>query len=410
MQDECDVKNFDVIIVGGGLVGATLALALNSYRVALLEAQPRHYSDENIPGGERAIVLSASSKNILSALNIWPSISPYVESVNEVKVTDKGCFGQVRMSAKEEELSALGYVVQAKYLQIQLSRLLDEHQNITVFYQSKCEELINDDSFARVKFQSPDGEHQISANLVVAADGHYSAVRQLLGIAIDSVDYQQSAIVSNIDLARHHKHIAYERFTPTGPIALLPLSEKKSTLVWTVPHSEVKAVMALTQEEFTEKVQAIFGYRLGRFIEATPPVVFPIVMHRATELVRKRIVLIGNAANAIHPIAGQGLNLGLRDVAVLVELLNEQGFSQIEKSLCDYVDRRRADHLQIINITHSLVGFFTNAFFPLTTARNIGMTVMDCVPMAKRWLSKRSLGQVGYISPLSCGVSMHVDE
>ncbi|MBX9587137.1 MAG: FAD-dependent monooxygenase [Gammaproteobacteria bacterium] len=410
MRDECDVKNFDVIIVGGGLVGATLALALNSYRVALLEAQPRHYSDENIPGGERAIVLSASSKNILSALNIWPSISPYVESVNEVKVTDKGYFGQVRMSAKEEELSALGYVVQAKYLQIQLSRLLDEHENITVFYQSKCEELINDDSCARVKFQSPEGEHQISANLVVAADGHYSAVRQLLGIAVNSVDYQQSAIVSNIELARDHKHIAYERFTPTGPIALLPLGEKKSTLVWTVPHSQVNAVMALSQEEFIEKVQAIFGYRLGRFMEATPPVVFPIVMHRATELVRKRIVLIGNAANAIHPIAGQGLNLGLRDVAVLVEILNEQGFSHIEKSLCDYVDRRRADHLQIINITHSLVGFFTNAFFPLTTARNIGMTVMDCVPMAKRWLSKRSLGQVGYISPLSCGVSMHVDE
>ncbi len=410
MLDESDVKNFDVIIVGGGLVGATLALALNSYRVALIEAQPRHYSDENIPGGERAIVLSASSKNILSALNIWPSLSPYVESVKEVLVTDKGRFGQVKMSAKDEELPALGYVVQAKYLQIQLSRLLDEHQNITVFYESKCEELINDDHYARVKFQSPDGEHKISANLVVAADGHYSAVRQLLGITVDSVDYEQSAIVSNIDLARHHKHRAFEQFTPVGPIALLPLGEKKSTLVWTVPHSEVQEIMALPPEEFTERVQEIFGYRLGRFVEATPPVVFPIVMHRATELVRKRVVLIGNAANAIHPIAGQGLNLGLRDVAVLVELLNENGLDHIEKSLCDYVDRRRADHLQIINITHSLVGFFTNAFFPLTVARSIGMTVMDCVPTVKRWLSKRSLGQVGYISPLSCGVTMHVDD
>lgn len=133
-------------------------------------------------------------------------------------------------------------------------------------------------------------------------------------------------------------------------------------------------------------------------------------MQRAAELVRKRVVLVGNAANAIHPIAGQGLNLGLRDVAVLVELVEEKGFDQIDNTLCDYVARRRADHLQIVNITHSLVGFFTNAFFPLTLARNVGMTAMDCLPPVKRWLSKRSLGEVGYITPLACGVSVNYEE
>ncbi len=405
-----DVKNYDVIIVGGGLVGATLALALKSYRVALLEAQPRPASEENISGGERAIVLSASSKNILSALNIWPAITAFTESVNEVHVSDKGRFGQVKISAKDEDLPALGFVIQAKYLQKQLSQLLENQPNITVFYEAKCDELCNTQDVGIVKYHTPHGENKISAKLVVAADGHHSAVRQLLGITINSVDYEQSAIVSNIELARDHNNIAYERFTSSGPIALLPLGEKSATLVWTVPHSAVKEIKSLNNEEFTEKVQAIFGYRLGRFIESTPPVVFPIVMHRAAELVRNRVVLIGNAANTIHPIAGQGLNLGLRDVAALVEILVKSDLDQIEALLCQYVDRRRADHLQIINITHSLVGFFTNSLFPLTVARNIGMTVMDCVPVAKRWLSKRSLGHIGYISPLSCGVPMHVEE
>ncbi len=410
MIDEKEFKNFDVIIIGGGLVGATLALALTSYRVALLESQPRPISEEKIPGGERAIVLSSSSKNILLALSIWSSLIPYAESVHEVHVTDKGRFGQVKMTAKEEDLPALGYVIQAKNLQTQLYQILNKHQNITVFYESQCEELHDDGHQANVLFRSPEGINKISAKLIVAADGHHSTVRQLLGIGVDSVDYEQSAVVSNIDLAREHQHIAYERFTTTGPIALLPLSEKKATLVWTVPHSKVQEIKALSDEEFAEKVQEIFGYRLGRFLATTPPVFFPIMMHRAEELVRKRVVLIGNAANAIHPIAGQGLNLGLRDVSALVELLDQKGFDQIEKTLCEYVDRRRADHLQIINITHSLVGFFTNALFPLTVARNLGMTLMDCVPFVKRWLAKRSLGQVGHISPLSCGVSMHVDK
>ena len=193
-------------------------------------------------------------------------------------------------------------------------------------------------------------------------------------------------------------------------MALLPLYEKCATLIWTLPHSAVKDILSMTPEQFTETVQEKFGYRLGRFLAATPPVAFPITMQRAAELVRKRFVLVGNAANAIHPIAGQGLNLGLRDVAVLAELLCEQGFEQIDAVLRDYVSRRRSDHLQIVNITHSLVGFFTNALFPLTIARNLGMTAMDLMPPVKRWLSKRSLGQIGYITPLACGVPMNHED
>jgi 2-octaprenyl-6-methoxyphenol hydroxylase len=404
-------KHFDIIIVGGGLVGATLALALaGNRRVALLEAQVRPHPELSFPGGERAIVLSASSKNILTALDIWPVLEPYVEPVKEVQVTDRGHFGQVKISAKKEDLPALGYVIQAKYLQAQLVKLLDQHHNITVFYGAKCESLRIDDPTAVVKFNFSGEQKDIFAELIVAADGHQSALRELLGIAVNAVDYQQSAIVSNIDLARSHGHIAHERFTATGPVALLPLGDKKATLIWTLPHSAVKEILLLPTEEFTAKVQDIFGYRLGRFLKSTSPVAYPIVMQRSAELVRKRVVLVGNAANAIHPIAGQGLNLGLRDVAVLVELLDEKGFDQLENILCDYVARRRADHLQIVNITHSLVGFFTNAFFPLTLARNVGMTAMDCLPPVKRWLSKRSLGEVGYITPLACGVAVNYVE
>lgn len=403
-------QGYDIVIVGGGLVGATLALALGAdHRVALLEAQARTQSDHHDPSGERAIVLSASSKNILTALEIWPVLAPHVECVKEVQVSDRGHFGQVKITAKEEDLPALGYVIQAKHLQKSLTMLLDQSQFIDVFYQAQCHYLRSDEQRVTVKFNSINGQQEIIGTLLVGADGHHSVVRDLFNIAVNTVDYAQSAVVSNIDLARGHNNIAYERFTATGPIALLPLSEKKATLIWTVPHSSVEEIKSLSSEQFISTVQDIFGYRLGRFISGSPPVAFPIAMLRAAELVRARVVLVGNAANAIHPIAGQGLNLGLRDAAVLVELISDKGLDQCEAILHDYVARRYSDHLQIVNITHSLVGFFTNALFPLTLARNVGMTAMDLLPPLKRWLSKRSLGQVGHITPLACGVSHHHD-
>ncbi len=405
MESHCSKNDYDVVIVGGGLVGASLALALGAHRrVALLESQARPQPDQQGPSGERAIVLSSSSKNILSALGIWSFLAPYVESVKEVQVSDRGHFGQVKISAKEEDLPALGYVIQAKHLQAQLTMLLEQSEKIAVFYKAECRNLDTSTTGAVVKFDSLAGRQEISAELIVGADGQHSAVRELLGVAVSTVNYEQSAVVSNIDLARSHHHIAYERFTPTGPIALLPLKEKKATLVWTVPHEAVNDIKSLTPEAFIEKVQDIFGYRLGRFIKATTPVAFPVSMIRATELVRERVVLVGNSANAIHPIAGQGLNLGLRDVAVLVELIMEQGFGCCDKLLQEYVSRRRSDHLQIVNITHSLVGFFSNAFFPLTFARNMGMTAMELLPPLKRLLSKKSLGQVGHVTSMSCGV------
>lgn len=408
MSHQDSAQAYDIVIVGGGLVGATLALALGvDQRVALLEAQARPQTDQHEPSGERAIVLSASSHNILTALDIWPVLAPHVECVKEVQVSDRGHFGQVKITAKEEDLPALGYVIQAKHLQKSLTMLLDKSPNIDVFYQAQCHYLRSDEQCVTVKFNSVTGQQEIIGTLLVGADGHHSVVRELFNIAVNAIDYEQSAVVSNIDLARGHNNIAHERFTATGPIALLPLSEKKATLIWTVPHSSVEEIKSLSPEQFISTVQELFGYRLGRFISATPPVLFPIAMLRATELVRERVVLVGNAANAIHPIAGQGLNLGLRDAAVLVELIVEKGLDQCEDILRDYVARRYSDHLQIVNITHSLVGFFTNAFFPLTLARNVGMTAMDLLPPLKRWLSKRSLGEVGHRTPLACGVSHH---
>lgn len=399
---------FDLVILGGGLVGATLALAFAPYcRVAVLESQARPQAENLIPGGERAIVLSASSKNILSALGVWELLTPYAELVKEVHVSDRGHFGQVKITAQKEDLPALGYVIQAKNLQAQLTKKLDQINNIIVFYQAKSHSLHHNDQNVTIGFSTETGENKIQAKLVVGADGQHSQTRELLNIPVNTTDYEQSVLVSNIELSRSHQHIAYERFTSTGPLAMLPLSENYSTLIWTLPHAMAKEILALSPEQFTETVQEAFGYRLGRFLDSTPPVAFPIVMQRAAELVRNRFVLVGNAANAIHPIAGQGLNLGLRDAAVLAELYLEFGFDQMDELLREYPKRRRADHLQIVNITHSLVGFFTNALFPLTLARNLGMTAMDLMPPVKRWLSKRSLGQLGHVAPLTCGVSLY---
>ncbi|MDQ2995262.1 MAG: FAD-dependent monooxygenase, partial [Pseudomonadota bacterium] len=348
--------------------------------------------------GERAIVLSAASQTILDTLGVWSTIAPFTEAVKKVHVSDRGHFGAVRLSADEEGVSALGYVVQAKFLDAQIANAMQA--DVSVCYGAtfvKIEENHND---VTLRYLQNNQEISVKTNLVVAADGQNSALRAAVGIEVATTVYEQSAIVSVIDLARSHQNIAYERFTLDGPLAFLPLRSNQAALVWTVPARDQDAILTLSPEQFLDAIQNKFGYRLGKFLSATSPAAFPIVMKRACELVKRRTVIIGNAANSIHPIAGQGLNLGLRDAAVLADLLQQNTANGLD----EYVKRRQADHRDIVAITHNLVGIFSNAFLPLVVARSMGLVAMELLSPIKKWLSKRTMGYAGFATPLVCGV------
>lgn len=396
---------YDVVIIGGGIVGACLALSIgDSQRVLVLEASKPSLENPRA-SGERAIVLSAASQTILQTLGVWSQIAPYATAVKKVHVSDRGHFGAVRMSAEAEGVASLGYVVQAKYLEAHLAMALENNRQIDVQYGAEFVELINREESAEILYNLNGVQHAVKTKLVVAADGQHSQLREQAGIAVATTVYQQSAVVSVVDLARSHQYCAYERFTKEGPLALLPLQNQQSALVWTVPTAQLDQILALPSADFLAQLQEKFGYRLGKLLSATSPKAFPIEMKRATELVKSRVIVIGNAANAIHPIAGQGLNLGLRDVAVLAELLQQRSeFSSIEKLLEEYVKRRTADHRDIIAITHNLVGIFSNAFLPLVIARSMGLVAMDLFTPIKKWLTKRTMGFAGYTTPLVCGV------
>lgn len=399
--------DYDVVIIGGGIVGACLALSLSdSQRVLVLEAHGPTIETTH-PAAERAIVLSAASQTILQTLGIWSAIACHTTEVKKVHVSDRGHFGAVRMTADREGVASLGYVVQAKYLDTHISQALQTNPKIAVRYHADFVSVNYNDGFAELIYVKDGQQHHVKTRLIVAADGQSSALRAQAGIEVATTVYHQSAIICVVNLARDHQNVAYERFTPEGPLALLPLPQQQSALVWTIPTAERDAILALSPAEFLAQLQDKFGYRLGKFISATSPEAFPIVMKRARELVKSNMVVIGNAANAIHPIAGQGLNLGLRDVAVLSDLLQQQdAFDSIENLLAEYVQRRVVDHRDIVAITHNLVGIFSNAFLPLVVARSMGLVAMDLFRPIKKWLTKRAMGYAGYTTPLVCGVKV----
>jgi len=408
-----NVDNIDVVIVGGGPVGACLALALPGLRVALLESQPQPSTEISAKPNDRAIVLSASSQKILQSIDVWSLIQPNCTPVRDIHVSDQGHFGAVRLSASEENIPALGYVIRAGILTSILHQEIIKKKNIEVFYQSRFVEASTEGAdknasctIVTVQNQAKDLIFQLKAQLLVAADGTFSPVRTQQNIATKSTDYRQHVIAATVELSRSHQNIAYERFTKHGPLALLPIAPQQSALIWTLPPDLARDMQNAAPEHCLQKLQREFGYRLGRFVGISTRARFPLKQQKATEIVRPGLVLVGNAANTMHPIAGQGLNLGLRDIAVLAEtLLSSKDVSFGNIALLNTFKKARwSDQQQVMAITHSLVGLFSNAFWPLVVSRNAGFVAMDLITPIRQWLTKRTLGFAGIKSRLVSGV------
>ncbi len=394
----------DVVIVGGGLVGTTLAFALaeQSIDVALIDAKQRPEEISSLD--QRALALTLASHRIYQSLNIWSFIKPHTTPIKSIHVSESGRFGQTHFQAEEYDLSAFGYVIQAGKLQAVLDEVVKNKPTISLI----CPAHIKQVQFAKESVllivETEKGIKQLNTRLVVAADGTHSRIRKLLNIQTEHWDYKQSALVAQVQLKNPNQLSAYERFKQNNVIAALPLENDKSVMIWTLEKAQAEEMKFLTDEELLQSLQQAFGHRLGRFEHLIHYEIHPLHGLLAKEQCRQNVVLIGNAAHTLHPIAAQGFNLGLRDVAVFTEFLlkNRKQIHQLDW-LVAYEQHRQRDQELTIFATNQLLKLFQSRslFFQLT--RNLMMSALDFVPIAKRKLAEKAMGLTHIYSKMIVG-------
>ena len=407
---------YDVAIVGGGMVGATLAVALAplNLRVALIEAIP-HNAAAQPSFDERTTALSNGSRRILEAIGVWSALDAAATPIAKIHVSDQGRFGFARIDAREQGLKAMGYVVANRALGSALwSRL--SSQETKVFCPAVLSGLTANDESVKIEFAESGAKIAIDAKLIVAADGTQSVVRSAFGVAAEVRDYGQTAVITTVLPQRFHDNVAYERFTPEGPLALLPLDGGRCTLVLTLAKDAAQSALAWSDQEFLAEVQRRFGFRLGRFLKVGRRVPYPLSLTQSERTSAPRCVIIGNAAQGLHPVAGMGFNLGLRDVASLAELIaeNARGAADARKHadpgnaqlLREYDAWRRADRGGVIAFTDGLVRMFSNPSSVVARVRNLGLLAFDLLPPAKSALSRLSTGGGGRVPKLARGVAL----
>lgn len=386
-------EQFDVVIIGGGLAGASCALSLASYApdltIAVIEAnQPS--GDYHPSFDDRSIALAQQSVQFLQTANIFDPQASFAAAIKQVSVSDRGHFGKTHIDCNEFAQNALGYVVE-----------------VNPFGRSLHSQLINTpvkvfcpDTVASLNYQVDSAQlilesgAELNAKLVIIADGAQSPTRQLANINFNTKAYSQGAIIANIEVAGGHHNHAFERFTEHGPMALLPMSNNRYSLVWCMEPEQIKQHMALDDDAFISALQNDFGYRAGQFTKVGVRASYPLVYGRADSLFSHRTVLIGNAGHAIHPIAGQGFNLGLRDVQLLCELASSEHAMGSYVFVSEYAKQRSHDINTVMTLTDGLVRLFSNKSRILAFGRSCGLFTMDLCSSLKTPLAKQLMGQV----------------
>lgn len=402
----------DVLIIGGGLVGASLACALGQagVRTTVVEAYP--LAADQQPGyDERSIALAQGSQQVFSGLGLWQDMEADVCPIHTIHVSDRGHFGFTRLQREQEGVPALGYVAPASVLGRVLQARLQQLEVVELLSPARLTDFQLDDEAVYVRIEQGEQTQSYTAKLMVAADGAQSSIREQLGIQTVQRDYRQTAIIANVSTDKPHNNVAYERFTDSGPLALLPMTEQRSALVWTVHADQSETVLGLDDDEFLRRLQERFGYRLGRFSKVGARHAFPLQLLQAKESVRTRLALMGNAMHTLHPIAGQGFNLGLRDVATLVDVVLDARSSGRDigalEVLQRYADWRQGDQRRVALFTDSMVHLFGQSFPPLAWLRDAGMLAMDICPPAKRWFGRMTMGRAGRLPRLARGLHLH---
>ncbi|QSE73845.1 2-octaprenyl-6-methoxyphenyl hydroxylase [Aeromonas media] len=397
-----DPVHVDVAIVGGGMSGAVLALSLAALKgpsgaplqILLLEASAPELNAH--PGFDaRAIALSAGTCEALARHGLWSRFAPHCAPITHIHVSDRGHCGQTRLTAAQLGLPALGQVIELSAAGIELQQGMDATANIRLCCPAQLSTIAPQEEGVTLTLAS--GE-RYQTRLLVAADGGNSFVRQHFKLPVSRHDYEQSAIIATVKTAEDPAGRAFERFTEGGPLALLPMQEGLSSLVWSVPRDEAQALMALDDAAFLARLQQAFGWRLGRFVRTGARHLYPLVLTVADYPLAQRTVLVGNAAHLLHPIAGQGFNLGMRDLDLLTQAVAQalaagEDIGSFEV-LSAYWQRRKGDQEQTIWLTSSLAQLFSNGHAPLVAGRNLALSLMERLPWLQAPLASRTLGFV----------------
>lgn len=371
------------------MVGASLACALmhEEIRLAVIESVPLKAAHQ--PSyDDRGLALSLASRRILQAIDVWDKVVINANPIDHVHVSDRGCFGMVRLDAGVLNLDALGHVIIARELGQALFSRIEAAGQVDFICPAEVTAVQLRQDVVDITLTKNKETNKLSSRLLVVADGTHSKIRQQLGIETRTKDYQQTAIVTNVTTEIPHRNTAYERFTEHGPLALLPLREERCALIYTVPTQEAEAVLNLDDEAFLQRIQLWFGKRLGHFQKTGKRRSYPLSLVASEEQIRDRMVLLGNSAHTIHPNGAQGFNLCLRDAAALAEQLspalragNDPGDGELLQA---YLASRQADQERVVAFSDRLARLFYNKRLTTTVLRNTGMLITDLVPVIKR--------------------------
>ena len=409
-MNRTDPLRFDVAIAGGGMVGLSLAAALAELPLDVVVIEPATAQADDQPSFDaRTTALAAGSRRVLEGIGAWPAMAARATPIRRIHVSERGAFGFARLTAEEQGVAALGYTIENRLLGQALRGRCSAIARLTSCHASVRDVLPGADAVRLVTDQG----QEIATRLVVAADGARSRIRSAFGIEATVSEYGQHAVIAHVDTGRFHEYTAYERFTPSGPIAVLPIAEGRCAIVWTLAPEAAGRALQLPDATFLDELQQAFGLRLGRFTRVGERQAYPLALTRSEAQSAPRAVFIGNAAQGLHPVAGQGFNLGLRDVATLAEVLADEiaehgtaadpGAARV---LGCYTRWRGPDRNAVIRFTDALVRGFGNPFGPLRVARASGLLLFDLLSPFKREFARRTMGLAGPLPRLLRGLPL----
>jgi len=400
----------DIIVVGGGMVGLSLACAVSQsgISVIVLDATPTAASlDEAFDG--RVSALGRASCRMLQALGVWPDLAGHAQPILDILVSDGSLNGGpsplgLHFDHREAGQGPLGHIIENRHIRMALHAAL---ARVQIRAPVKVIKALPDEFGVTVGLANGDS---LRARLCVAADGRDSPLRQAAGIKSVQWDYGQAGIVATVAHARPHHGVAHEYFLPGGPFAMLPMTGNRCSLVWTEQARQANAIMALDQAGFDAEMHRRFGAHLGQAACEGRRFVYPIGFHHAHSYLADRLVLVGDAAHTIHPIAGQGLNLGLRDAAALAEVLVQAQRLGLDIGTATVLERyqqwRRFDNVALAAVTDGLNRLFSNDSAPLRLARDLGMAIVGQIGPLRRFLMRHAAGEVGELPRLLTGLPL----
>lgn len=369
---------YDLTIVGGGIVGTTLAVALKNVglKIAIIEAQ----SLEGVKSRQRAYALSILSGKILQGIGVWQDIFPYIGKFKHIRLSDDFFSGIVKFKTDDLQTDYLGYVGEHSYILSALQKSSLESPQITYFANASINKIDAQDSHINLTIESNQQEISFTTKLVVGADGAKSYIREFSQIKTRGWKYWQSCVAFTIKHTAPKNDVAFERFWQTGPMGILPLPGNRCQIVWSAPHQLAQELQSLSQSEFLERLMHHIEGLLGEIELVSDRFVFPVQLMQSETYIKPRLALVGDAAHCCHPVGGQGLNLGIRDVAALAEVLTQayQAGEDIGSVsvLSKYNSWRRKENLMILAFTDFLDRFFSTNFLPVVVVRRLGLLAM----------------------------------